>query len=222
MRRGVRTTEITSPTWAEAERTLERSTLLDDVERAALWRSLLDGRLTVRASRRSCASVLILAPVPRASPLDARSRVVAELVGDGLSYKEIAFELGVSNATVWRSMGTACRALGVGDRLDLAVLAAALGPRASARRSVRRALLEHDGLELVVLAASMADSPVWSRLSEAERAVAELALAGHRGAAIARLRGARSPRTIANQLEHVFRKAGVSGRVQLASRLLAG
>ena len=59
----------------------------------------------------------------------------------------------------------------------------------------------------MALGAWLGSHPLWAQLSSAERAVTELALAGHESAMIARLRGDRSARTIANQLKHVFRKA---------------
>lgn len=94
------------------------------------------------------------------------------------------------------------------------------GPAARARKAVR--FTSERGEPWIALCAAMGENPLWQRLSSAERAVAELALAGHPGATIARMRGDRSARTVANQLKRVFRKVGVSGRTELAARLLAG
>ena len=58
-------------------------------------------------------------------------------------------------------------------------------------------------------------------LTEAEREVALIALAGHTNDEIARRRGA-SARTVANQLHSVYRKLGVTTRAELAARLHRG
>jgi DNA-binding CsgD family transcriptional regulator len=55
-------------------------------------------------------------------------------------------------------------------------------------------------------------------LSEAERAVLSLVLAGLGNAEIAKRRG-RSPRTIANQVASIFRKLSVSSRFELLAAL---
>jgi DNA-binding NarL/FixJ family response regulator len=219
--------ELSATTWAALDHVLQTASPLDEHARASAWDAMMDGELVIVARRSIDARTHFLACTRDAGlrvPLDARTRTVTALVGRGLSYKEIAFELGLSNASVWRSITSACRALGVSDRIELAIVAAAFGPTPSGAppRSVRCARLAIDGEDYVALGASIAESPLWARLSQAERAVTELALAGHPGATIAHLRGLRSARTVANQLDQVFRKTGVSGRAQLATRLIAG
>lgn len=149
-------------------------------------------------------------------PLDAREREAMRLAGLGFSSKEIAFELGVSLSSAGRALVRAARALGLTNRIDLAIVAAALSGAAS--DTARLVALED---ESVLLIASPSASPLWAQLSPAERHVAHLALAGHRGASIASHRGARSPHTVHNQLGRVFRKVGASGRAELAARLIA-
>lgn len=151
------------------------------------------------------------------APLTARERDALRLVGLGLANKEIAYELGVSISTGARALASSGAALGLPGRVDLALVSAALQGRCGP--GVARIESAGDALVLVI---ALGASPLWSRLSPAERVVAELALAGHGGAAIARERGQRSPRTIANQLGRIFRKVGVSHRAELATRLVAG
>ena len=55
-------------------------------------------------------------------------------------------------------------------------------------------------------------------LTAAEMAVARAVVEGKSNAEIARERG-RSPRTIANQVAAIFKKLGVSSRLELARRL---
>jgi DNA-binding CsgD family transcriptional regulator len=53
-------------------------------------------------------------------------------------------------------------------------------------------------------------------LTDAERQVALAILAGRSNAEIARIRGT-SPRTIANQVAHIFRKLGVKSRSEFVA-----
>jgi DNA-binding NarL/FixJ family response regulator len=53
-------------------------------------------------------------------------------------------------------------------------------------------------------------------LSPAEQSVVELVCRGLRNAEIARMRGTK-PRTIANQLAAIYRKLGITSRVELAA-----
>ncbi|MDX2051288.1 MAG: LuxR C-terminal-related transcriptional regulator [Polyangiaceae bacterium] len=58
-------------------------------------------------------------------------------------------------------------------------------------------------------------------LTEAEREVVRAVLEGRRNAEIARARGAASS-TVANQLQSIYRKLGVSNRRELIQRCLPG
>lgn len=194
---------------------------LDDAYRAALWRDLVVGARSIVASTSLDASRLFLVR-PSRGPREIvgeREEDIARLVGLGYANKQIAAELGIAASSVARGVDKAARLLGLSGRVDLALLVAAVGPHSDGSDCVRGTELA--GLGLLVSVA-LSESALWSRLSEAERSVAQLALAGHRGEAIARLRGDRSARTVANQLAHVFRKAGVSGRTELAARLVGG
>jgi DNA-binding CsgD family transcriptional regulator len=186
----------------------------------ALLRAVAEGVRRVRrtaAPRGSHAFVLDATPAPR--PLLPREHDALRLAGLGCSNKEIAYDLGVSLSTAGRALARAGRVIGVASRIDLAIVAASL--IAGTERGTAR-IVALEGTDAVLLLVSLAASPLWARLSPAEREVAELALAGHRGASIASWRGARSPRTIANQLGRVFRKVGASGRAELAARVISG
>ena len=84
--------------------------------------------------------------------------------------------------------------------------------------TISRALSTSEGRALGQGAqlASLAD---WASLTDAERAVARLALEGHTNVAIAGQRGS-SPRTVANQLASAYQKLGVSSRRQLLAAVL--
>ncbi|MBX3229458.1 MAG: helix-turn-helix transcriptional regulator [Labilithrix sp.] len=79
-----------------------------------------------------------------------------------------------------------------------------------------------DGAEPVyVLEMPRSSASAASGLSAAERAVAELAVAGLSNAAIGARRGT-SARTIAAQLASIYRKLGVSSRAELVVTIARG
>jgi DNA-binding NarL/FixJ family response regulator len=163
-------------------------------------------------------------PNERRAPLLPREHDVVRLLGRGCANKEMAFELRTSLSSIGRSIARASRTLGLESRIDLAILAAALrsGGCITGRARCRIVTLGAEPSAPALVVVSLSASTLWARLSPAERVVAELALLGHGGSVIARLRGERSPRTVANQLGSVFQKLGVSGRAELAARLVAG
>ena len=71
--------------------------------------------------------------------------------------------------------------------------------------------------DLAVFAFPIPTPELPTNLSDAEREVVQLALAGMSNQQIARCRGCAS-RTIANQLASAFRKVGVHSRAELAAR----
>ena len=198
----------------------------DSAPASSIWARLTTGELRVVASRSDAARRTYLLETRDASSdrvLTRRERIVAERLGRGQSCKEIGHLLELSSSSVSRCIDAAAQKLGLAGRLDLAVLSAAVGPASWERASTcTRVLMVHRaGLVQMLLVAELGQSALWSLLSPSERDVATLAIAGNTGRTIAALRGARSARTVANQLAQVFRKTGVSGRVELAARLLA-
>lgn len=90
--------------------------------------------------------------------------------------------------------------------------------KASKRSEVALLELQLGDHSLVVLSVDDGPRRPVEGLTEAERAVALDALAGHSNQAIAERRGSKM-RTVANQLAAVYRKLGVSSRAELAARL---
>jgi DNA-binding NarL/FixJ family response regulator len=182
-----------------------------------VWSELTLGVLVVASIEGSggCRSYVASRRSLDSRPMTRRERLIAERLGRGCSRKAIGHELGLSATTVGRAIEAAAEKLGVGA-MDLVVLAAAFGP-GGGRGSVTAI---DDASDL--LRAPLDASEVWTRFSLAERDVVVMALDGLSSTLIARRRGDRSERTIANQLAHVFRKAEVSGRAELAARLLIG
>ncbi|HTO07958.1 MAG TPA: helix-turn-helix transcriptional regulator [Myxococcota bacterium] len=136
----------------------------------------------------------------QARGLSDRELEVAILLSRGRSGKEIAFATALSPSAVSRASHAAARKLGLGSRVELASAFAGLTAPEDAPAPAR-----HTPDDL---------------LSPTERQVAELATRGRTDAEIAAARRT-SRRTVANQLQHVYRKLGVHSRTELASRLSA-
>ncbi|MBX3225963.1 MAG: helix-turn-helix transcriptional regulator [Labilithrix sp.] len=79
--------------------------------------------------------------------------------------------------------------------------------------------VEHLGPDVALLSFPLPEPVFPPELTAAERDVALRVFRGATNAAIARERGV-SAKTIANQLESIYRKAGVTSRCELVLRLL--
>lgn len=146
--------------------------------------------------------------------LTPRERQVAEFVGLGHSIKEIAYTLGLSASTVGVCANGAGHKLGLRSHAELAAFFSPAGAR------TRLAEVAIAGDELLVGAYPLADPEVLSPLSDAEREIATLLIAGSTNADVASRRGT-SERTVANQVAVIFRKLGVGSRSELALRVQA-
>jgi DNA-binding NarL/FixJ family response regulator len=149
-------------------------------------------------------------PDPRG--LSLRERQVAEFVGLGRSAKEIAYLLGVPSASVENSTRRAQAKLGLGSRIELASFFSPHGIR------TRLAEIAVAGDALLIGATPLLDEARLTGLTEAERSVLGLLIAGSTNADIA-TRRATSSRTVANQVQAIFRKFGVRSRSELMARL---
>ncbi len=96
----------------------------------------------------------------------------------------------------------------------------AVGDRAGAPPGLRTSELAIGDERFVVLSYPVEKGAAGAELTEAETAVALLALRGLSNAEIAHVRGS-TARTVANQLASIYRKLGVGSRVELAARLAA-
>lgn len=164
----------------------------DDGEWAlAVWPALVGGRLSlaerVDVDGRRLYDLYENAPRHESlRALTARESTAVHEAARGLSNKEIAYALGLSQASVSSALTAAAQKLGLTNSRVLVRLASAL---------------------------CWAGSPVaaLAELSAAERAVVELVARGWSNAQIARARGA-SARTVANQVAAALRKTGASSR----------
>lgn len=93
------------------------------------------------------------------------------------------------------------------------------GPRLPAPRNLAARQMVVDGEELLVLEFPLPVARASSLLTQAEREVALAAANGKTTDEIAKQRR-RSPRTIAHQLDAIYRKLGVKSRIELARALM--
>lgn len=89
----------------------------------------------------------------------------------------------------------------------------------NAPSGMEASLLDVAGEELLVLRIPLKRISLHDSLSDAEREVAALAVAGLSNTEIGRRRGT-SGRTVANQMATIFRKLGVGSRAELARSLV--
>lgn len=189
----------------DTDTALEAWTALVDGRWSLVDRFDADGRRFVVALRNDGAYA-----DPRG--LNARERQVAGWIGLGRSIKEIGYTMGLSGTAVVQAAASAQRKLGMASRAELAGFFSPSGPRA---HLCEMALA---GERVLVGSWPMADPMRLQGLSPAEQAVAALLLAGSTQADMARRRGV-SERTVANQVQGLYRKLGVHSRVALAAAL---
>lgn len=186
----------------------------------AAWEGLVHGRWSLVDHFDSDGRRYVLAvkndpkhPDPRG--LTSRERQVAEFVGQGQSCKAISYTLGISPSAVTNCTAHAVRKLGLSSRAELAAFFAPSGLRATLAESVLQ------GETLLIGTHPIMDENQVAALTTAERAVLAALLAGSTNSDIARRRAC-SERTVANQVQAIFRKLGVRSRSELAARLQRG
>jgi DNA-binding CsgD family transcriptional regulator len=189
----------------------------DPEEALALWEALVAGRWSLVDHFDSDGRRFLVAhrnEPGRADPrgLSPREREVAERLGRGYAAKEIAYGLGLAVSTVANALGRARDKLGLGSLAELAALFAPGGLCA------RFAEYEVAGESIAVASSALLDPARLAALSEAEREVALLLLQGATNRAIAIGRGS-AERTVANQIQSLYRKLGVGSRAGLAARV---
>lgn len=183
------------------------------------WEALISGRWSLvdrfdSDGRRYVVAVKNDPAQPDPRGLTVRERQIAEYVGLGRTSKEIAYTLGLSEAAITNCTARTQVKLGLGSRVELAAFFAPNG--------IRRKLAERTvgGVRWLFGSHPLADAPVLSRLSQAEREIVGLMIGGSTNADIAERRAA-SERTVANQVQSVFHKLNVHSRGELVARLLA-
>ncbi|MFW6051367.1 MAG: response regulator transcription factor [Myxococcota bacterium] len=191
----------------------------DPEEALALWRGLVRGRWSLVDRFESDGRRYVIAHRndPRyADPrrLSRREQQCARLAAGGFRNAEIGYALGLRDNTAGSHVHAALRKLGLAARHELAeVLEPA--PLADARAT---SLDGDDGRLWAISTPAAPPVPGDSGLTAAEREVARALLQGASLADIARTRGT-SPRTVANQVQSIYRKLHVRSRTELGATL---
>lgn len=133
-------------------------------------------------------------------------------MGLGRSAKEIAYLLGVSAASVENSTRRVQAKLGLASRIEVTAFFAPQGLRT---RLAKTGVADD---ALLIGATPLLDDAKLENLTEAERAVLALLITGSTNNDIA-MRRKVSPRTVANQVQSVFRKFDARSRGDLMARL---
>jgi len=138
----------------------------------------------------------------------------------GERQKVVAFDLARSQSTVNGRLGACLGAMGFDRRASrtpaLLVAAAAAAENMTLLQHARFTFIDEQGRNPAhrIVSAPRLDGCLHTLVSAIELQVAKLFVDGQSYKTIAARRGT-SPRTIANQLSSVFRKAGISGRPEL-------
>ncbi len=173
-----------------------------------LWSALVEGRWTLLDAFTAAGVRYVVAhenptAAGTARALTLRERLVLSQVLAGVSGKCIALEMQISQSTVSRVLRSALDRLGATDLCTLSGL-----------RTARFEPLGGLGAGAVAFARIEGMACLLAELTAAERSVLGGVIAGQTMAGIARDRHS-SPRTVAHQLESIYRKVGVTSRREL-------
>lgn len=182
-----------------------------------LWQGLINGRWSLIDRFDSDGKRFILAIRNDPNHLDPRGltireKQVAEYVGIGFGNKAIAYSLGITPAAVSNTIARVLYKLGLKRRVELAAFFAPGGLRA------RLADIFLAGEELLIGSYPLTGSSHIGKLTDAERIVLAHLTAGSTNQDIAQRRNT-SSRTVANQVQSIFRKLDVRSRSELAANL---
>jgi len=143
-----------------------------------------------------------------------KERQVLDLLGEGASQKQIAYEIGVSAPAVSHCVLSLLGRIRLAQTMHLIILLRAVEGIAEDELIAICAPAKPSSFVLHFAP----DPDAVARLTLAEFDVTLSALEGQGNSTIAEQRH-RSLRTVVNQLAAVFKKLGISGRLELASRL---
>jgi DNA-binding NarL/FixJ family response regulator len=190
----------------------------DGDESLALWRGLVRGRWSLVDHFDSDGRRFVVARRNEPGAKDPRGLAdrelqTAELLGFGYAPKEIAYALGLAPSTVCNALTRARVKLGLRSQIELAAF---FSPGGLRQRLVE---LELAGESLAVGVLPLLESESLSRLTDSERAVALCLVQGATYREVCLLRKT-SERTVANQVQSIYRKLGIGSRAELGGLLL--
>jgi DNA-binding NarL/FixJ family response regulator len=211
-----------SPCWGDWLEPPDGAILLSEI-----WEHLCARRarsVETFFTERYCCLVLEHAPPARSfgEPIRLRDFQILERALFGHHQKAIAIELERASSTISEALRQILTKFGFdcgGGKLPLLVLMAAYAARVASTQRARVKLVEVDGRVRQVVFVARPDTDFGAALSTAEIQVGRMLVEGFSYADIAQRRRT-SSRTVANQLAALFRKLGVSGRMQFLRHLV--
>jgi DNA-binding NarL/FixJ family response regulator len=191
---------------------------------AAVWQDVLEGRLTIYSEGAGPRGRYVLCRSVEGATLESllsrvETAVLVRVLG-GEQQKAVALELGMacSTASKWYTSALGKLHLDVGPiPMPLIVAAQAWAAGTSPAVGARRATVDYQGTEFVLVSLPCADAQREPLLTPAEREVAQLLIEGRSRWEIAAHRST-SSQTVACQLRGIFGKLRVSGRCSLIKR----
>jgi DNA-binding CsgD family transcriptional regulator len=189
------------------------------IELSTVWASLLAGKMAVIWTFQTDTRLyLISRPVSvgaKARPLsDKEQRVLIGWLSSGAE-KRVAYEIGISQSSVTATLKRSLEKIGIkGTPKQIPAIVVLTALAAPGDQAATAATVTLGGQDHLLISAERSDRNLTSALTAAERDIVRLILDGCSNESIASARGS-APRTIANQLGCVFRKLGVSGRIEL-------
>ncbi len=193
-----------------------------------VWPALVSGRARIVDSGETdaehyCQLVNVDAETRVKAP-SARRIQLLERVLLGEAPKVVAIDIGCATSTVAAAVSACLRAMGLDGRCNripalLVLMLHSLRGKAQ-RLSLRVERSASQRGERQLVSSARLEHCLSRRLSAGELAVASLLVEGKSYVEIARRRGS-AVRTVANQIASVYRKLGISGRIDLLCYLIA-
>jgi DNA-binding NarL/FixJ family response regulator len=192
-----------------------------------LWQDVLDSRVVYYREGTGPSGRYVLCRVgerlPTLEPLSLNETAVLVRVLDGEQQKAIAAELGIACSTASKGYTQAAKKLHLNAGpipLPLIIAAQSWASRTTPPVDARRATIVHQGDEFVLVTVPAPNLASETRLTRAERDVAQALVEGQSRWEIAARRST-STQTVACQFRGIFAKLQVGGRCSLIKRGLA-
>jgi DNA-binding NarL/FixJ family response regulator len=194
----------------------------DELSLASLWRELANGSCQIVDAFFTKHRCYLVTRPTELGPLSPRGLGILQAVLGGCAQKNLSFDLDLSPSAVTVSASQTLAGMGLTEKPlrthALLILAARAAAEQDEALSGRSSFLVHGNRHFRAVSVARPESCLLKRLPAAELDVVRCLVEGRSHADTARIRGT-SPRTIANQIASVFRRLGVSCRIELVNRL---
>lgn len=197
----------------------------EELPLARLWLELVSGTCRVVDaffSENRCYLVTQEFAPRSKRPRDRRCLLILEAILRGASQKSVSFDSGLAPSTIAANAQDALALIGLDSvpsrAHPLLILAASAAGEHDDSVTGALSFPSHGGESFRVLSSARPEFLLAPQLPPAELDVVRCLVEGYSHASIARLRGT-SQRTVANQIASVFRRLGVTCRMELVHRL---